>query len=629
MDLKLGRPPGSDRNKHWKFIASAAVTDVITLSAAFTIALAARAVTTTLDYINGLLFVLSIVPIYLIALYASGVYHRLWSRTSGHEVTIIFKAIILAFVPVIWIDLLFSPRPLPLSVILLGNILALGGFVAVRYRSRLISGLSWRWRAIWRGQFPKPQTSVLIIGAGDAGQSLAWRLKHHAPTQSYAIVGFVDDDPSKQGLYVEGCRVLGSHTQIPRLVGLHNVDLIIVAIHNITGQKFREILTYCEATNARIQVIPDLFSIISSKSPSFILRDVRPEDLIGRNPITHHDGLDKKPLLEKVILVTGAAGSIGSELCRQISAYSPAEVILLDNNESGLHDLVIELKSQFPETSFTPVLADISVLSSLHLAFEHHSPQVIFHAAAYKHVPLLQSHPMEALRVNIQGLRNLAELAGQNGVERFVFISTDKAVHPSSVMGASKRIGELYLHSLSQERKYATLYASVRFGNVLGSRGSVVPIFNQQIDNGGPVTVTHPDMTRYFMSIAEAANLVIQATCMTKGDDIFLLRMGEVVRIVELAERMIRMRGLRPYVDIEIRFTGIRDGEKMHEELFDGDETPTETIHPHIIELKNGRNRFDVSLFREHLDRLMRDNLNGDGLNRLLEVVQNGQVQQN
>jgi FlaA1/EpsC-like NDP-sugar epimerase len=530
-------------------------------------------------------------------------------------------------VPVLWIDLLLQPRPLPLSVILLGNVLALMGFISIRYRSRLISGMSWRWKAVWRGQFPKPQTTVLVVGAGEAGQSLVWRLKHRSPNQSYAVVGFVDDDASKQGLYIEGCRVLGVHTQIPRLVELHNVDLIIVAIHNISGHKFREILTYCEVTNARIKIVPDLFQLMNGNNPASILRDVQPEDLIGRSPITHHEALDKTPLVGKIIMVTGAAGSIGSELSRQISFYNPAKVILLDNNESGLHDLLIELNAEFPQGQFVPVLADIGVKDALCPAMELHRPEVIFHAAAYKHVPLLESHPREAVRVNVRGLRNIAELAGENGAERFVFISTDKAVNPSSVMGASKRIGELYLHSLSQQRKYSTLFASVRFGNVLGSRGSVVPIFNHQIDSGGPVTVTHPDMTRYFMSISEAANLVIQAACLTRGDDIYLLRMGEVVRIVELAERMIRMRGLRPYVDIEIRFTGIRPGEKMHEELYDANEIPEETVHPHIIELKNGRNHTDPSSFLEKLDGLINETLNGNELGRLLELLETGQVQ--
>ncbi len=311
-----------------------------------------------------------------------------------------------------------------------------------------------------------------------------------------------------------------------RIAEARNIDLIVVAIHNISGPDFRQVLTACESTKALIKVVPDLQELVNARQGAALLRDVQAEDLIGRNPITRHEAVDLAPVMNKVILVTGAAGSIGSELSRQIMLYKPTKAILLDNNESGLHDLVTELRSKFPAVELVPALVDITIRSAIHSVFEKHRPQIVFHAAAYKHVPMLEYYPREALRVNIGGTRNVAELARDYGVERFVLISTDKAVNPSSIMGATKRVCELMLHALSQDPDCHTLFASVRFGNVLGSRGSVVPTFNRQIDSGGPVTVTHQEMTRYFMSIPEAVNLIIHAACMTNGNDIYVLADG-------------------------------------------------------------------------------------------------------
>ncbi len=330
----------------------------------------------------------------------------------------------------------------------------------------------------------------MIIGAGESGQTLAWRLKHRMSGGAYEIVGFIDDDPEKQNMFVEGCRVLGGRDEIIRIAEARNIDLIVVAIHNISGPDFRRVLTACESTKALIKVVPDLQELVNARQGAALLRDVQAEDLIGRNPITRHEAVDLAPVMDKVILVTGAAGSIGSELSRQIMLYKPTKAILLDNNESGLHDLVTELRSKFPAVELVPALVDITVRSSIHSIFESNRPQIVFHAAAYKHVPMLEYYPREALRVNIGGTRNVAELARDFGVERFVLISTDKAVNPSSIMGASKRVCELMLHALSKDKSCQTLFASVRFGNVLGSRGSVVPTFNRQIDSGGPVTVT-------------------------------------------------------------------------------------------------------------------------------------------
>ncbi|MBL8134721.1 MAG: polysaccharide biosynthesis protein [Anaerolineae bacterium] len=541
-----------------------------------------------------------------LALLAFGVYRRIWQRTSGHGVMLIVNAMLAASLATIVLTAALRQQDvLPLQVIVLGNVSSLVGFVAIRYRSRLASGLRWRWRAFVFHKFPSNPTRVLIVGAGESGQVLAWQLKHRFRQNLYQVIGFIDDDVTKRGMYVEGCPIIGARNDIIELAERHNVDLIVVAIHNISGPSFREILTICEKTKALIKVVPDIQGMVSAQHTTEVLRDVQAEDLIGRTPITQHESVDLSPVKGKVILVTGAAGSIGSELCRQIMSYAPSRLVILDNNESGLYDLAVELGTKHPDVHFVEALVDITVRQTLAEVFRTHQPQIVFHAAAYKHVPMLEHYPSEAVRVNLRGTRNLVQLAQEFHVERFVLISTDKAVKPSSVMGASKRLCELMLHALSLQPETATRYAAVRFGNVLGSRGSVVPTFNRQIDRGGPVTVTHQDMTRYFMSIPEAVNLIIHAASMTDGDDIYVLQMGEVVRIVDLAERMIRLRGLRPYRDIEIKFTGIRPGEKMHEELFNEIETPNETLHPNIMQVNTWREDFESERFWSEIETLV------------------------
>ncbi len=500
--------------------------------------------------------------------------------------------------------LLFRQRPMALMMVLMANGLALVGFVATRYRSRLLSGGLRRWRYVMRSGKQK-MTTVLIIGAGEFGQALALRFRqHHQPeNMQYKVVGFIDDDPEKQGMYIEGSRVLGTRDDIERIAEERDVELVIVAVHNIPGVDFRDILTHCEHTKSMIKVIPDVFGLMSMRKGAALLRDVQAEDLLGRNTIGQHEGMDLSPVTHKVILITGAAGSIGSELSRQIMRYQPIKAILLDNNESGLFDLEMELRAAHPNIELIPALVDVTHQAALEAVFDTHHPQVVFHAAAYKHVPMLERYPNQAVQVNIGGTRNVAMLAESCGVERFVLISTDKAVNPSSVMGASKRACELLLHTLSAQSS-GTLFTSVRFGNVLGSRGSVVPLFNRQIDRGGPVTVTHREMTRYFMSIPEAVNLIIHAASLTEGDNIYILQMGEVVKIVELAERMIRLRGLRPYEDIQIEFSGIRPGEKLHEKLYYGDEKPQPTIHPSIIQLNTWDDQFEGHAYLDRLNRL-------------------------
>jgi FlaA1/EpsC-like NDP-sugar epimerase len=587
--------------------------DIAIVYVAYSAAFLVRALTTPLDYLVSLQFFTVAALVTFAMLYLMGTYRRIWARTSGHGVVVIFNAVGLALAVMTVVDLLTEPRQVPVSVLVIANILAFVGFVGIRYRSRLINGLQWRWNAVWHHKFPKEQTRVLIVGAGESGQALAWRLKYRSVGNNYHVVGFVDDDLDKQGMFVEGSQVLGTRHDIERLVVKHKAELIVLAIHKLSGVDLRTILSHCEATKARIKIVPNLFALIDSTAGGELLRDVQIEDLIGRNSIVQHDAVDLTPVTAKVVMITGAAGSIGSELSRQMALYKPLTLILVDNNESDLHDLFLDLCVKHPHVKLVPVLADVTEQEPMNTIFRVHKPQIIFHAAAYKHVPLLQDYPGAAIHTNVSGTRWLAELAQNYNVERFVLISTDKAVNSSSVMGASKRVCELILHAFSQrgqrrgdEQQDAaqTLFTAVRFGNVLGSRGSVVPIFNRQIERGGPVTVTHPDMTRYFMSIPEAVNLVIHAACLTKGDDIFLLKMGEVVRIVELAERMIRLRGLRPHLDIKIEYSGIRPGEKMHEELYESSELVCETIHPHIVQLIGWDDQFNASGFLNELSQL-------------------------
>lgn len=418
------------------------------------------------------------------------------------------------------------------------------------------------------------------------------------------MVGYVDDDPDKLHMYIEGCQVLGTCADIPDLVEKHAVELIVIAIHNISGTDFRAVLIQCEKTNARIKLVPDLFAQMDAKAGVPVLRDIRTEDLLGRQSVGWHAAVDAGPVSGKVVLVTGAAGSIGSELCRQLLRYQPVRLIMLDNNESGLHDLVTELSNVRSRAVLVPYLADVTQRPALSRLFAQYRPQVIFHSAAYKHVPMLQYYPAEAVRVNVGGTQQVSGLARDYGAERFVLISTDKAVNPTNIMGASKRLCELLMHSLAQQPGNRTLFTSVRFGNVLGSRGSVVPTFSRQIDLGGPVTVTDRKMMRYFMTIPEAVNLVIHAACMTKGDDLFMLQMGEEVCIIELAERMIRLRGLRPYTDIPIVITGTRPGEKLREELRAEFETMLPTVHPSIVQLASQRNGLQPTLFNDQLNTL-------------------------
>lgn len=381
------------------------------------------------------------------------IYHRMWRYASAGEIVVIAAAVATSTALLTLADLLWpGRRPVPLSVVLMMGLFAFVGFVSVRYRRRVWTGAQWRWRAL-RGEFPPARTRVLIVGAGEAGQLLAWRFLNQKEGEGYQLVGFVDDDPEKHGMRIHGLPVLGDRHAIPQLVVRHQVDLIVLAMYNISGDDFQAILDICERTGAIIKVLPNVFDFLQKHEGLAPLRDVTAEDLLGRKPVEIDRDACRDLLAGKTVLVTGAAGSIGSELCRQILSFSPNLLLMLDNNETGLYDLGLQIadygfvnsKSEIRNPKLIPIIGDVTNQAKMRAVFETYRPQVVFHAAAYKHVPLMEAHPDEAVRVNILGTRIVADLAAQYGAERFVLVSTDKAVNPCSVMGATKRLCEMMI----------------------------------------------------------------------------------------------------------------------------------------------------------------------------------------
>ena len=497
---------------------------------------------------------------------------REWRFATAAEVRPIALSCLLATAVTALLDIVVGmnrDRPVPLSIVLIGGFFAFSGFVGVRYRSRLLQRMG--------GRRPGSATRTLIYGAGHAAQALALRLLTYGDAGNVDIMGFIDEDPRHTGLSIHNIRVLGTRADLAGVVLARKIELIVVALDDVTGEQIREILTIAEGTAAQIKIAPALDDWLrGGGSP---LREIRAEDLLGRAQAPADRVASALVVKGKTILVTGACGSIGSELCRQIASYAPHHLVALDSNESGLYDLEIELRAAFPDTRLTAVVGDVTRREAVRAVMRDQHPEVLFHVAAYKHVPLMERFPQEALRVNVLGTWAVLEEACSGGLQRFVFVSTDKAVNPSSVMGATKRLAEQLVASVQSQD---TICTAVRFGNVLGSRGSVVPTFTKQIDLGGPVTVTDRRMTRYFMDTAEAAGLIILAAGLTSGGEIFMLDMGESIRIDDLAHKMIRMRGLRPEIDVEIHYTGIRPGEKLHEQLTRSEEETAPTSHPLI-----------------------------------------------
>ncbi len=590
--ILLRRIPGLSRLFHgyetWILL------DIPLILGAFLLALLLRSITANVDLVTGALFSFAIVLTFLVANVSFGIYRRYWSYASVSDAMALIGASVLATSVVLMGDLLLQPRPVPVSTVLMGGFFALTGQLVARYRRRMFSGARWALRNSL-ARLISQGTPTLILGAGESGQSLAHHLQMSGAGAGYRLLGFLDDDPDKVGKIIHGLPVLGRCDQVQELVEAHQVELVVIAIHNVPKSRFRQLVDRCMETDARIRILPDPLESIRGQVDAPWLREVAVTDLLGRTP--HH--ISREPiramLQGRTVLVTGACGSIGSELARQILAAQPARLILLDNNESGMHELALELGSllQDRQTSrLVPVIGDVTLRSQIEHLFQLEQPHIVFHAAAYKHVSWMERHPLQAVRVNVLGTHIVHSACLDHGAERFVLISTDKAVDPTSIMGATKRLCELLVLTFDRRASSGNGAASgsggcrstvVRFGNVLGSRGSVIPTFERQIEQGGPVTITDPRMRRFFMSLDEAASLVLVAATLTRGGDVFMLEMGEEVRIVDLANRMIRLRGLRPQVDVPIVCVGKGPGEKLSEILLGVRETSSATEQPGIF----------------------------------------------
>ncbi|MDP9242947.1 MAG: polysaccharide biosynthesis protein [Actinomycetota bacterium] len=462
----------------------------------------------------------------------------------------------------------FDVPPVPRSVIVLDFVLTLGGVGLVRMAKRLFQVASHRPSA-------EEERRVLIVGAGAEGEALIRELTH-SRMEGYRPVALIDDDPNKHGTYLHGVKVVGGRERIPDVVAEERVDEVLVAISSAPGRVIREVVTAARGAGIdSVRIVPGTEVMLEGRIALASVRDVTVEDLLNRPPVELDTAGMGAYLYGRTVLVTGAAGSIGAELVRQIALFEPARLVLIDQNETQLFALELELRRTAPRVPAFPEIADVRDRERIRQVFGTYRPQVIFHAAAYKHVPMMEAHPQEAVQTNIIGTRVMAEVASELGAEMFVQISTDKAVNPTSVMGATKRIAEMVVRRLNETS--ATRFVAVRFGNVLGSRGSLIPILEEQIRRGGPITVTHPHMERYFMTVTEAVRLILKAASLGTGGEVFVLDMGDPVRVLDLAEALIRLSGYEPDVEVPIQFTGVRPGEKLKEEILLAEEGTIDT----------------------------------------------------
>ena len=512
---------------------------------------------------------------YIVMLLSMHLYTRIWRYAGMREMVAVLIATTLG-AGLFYTGMYVFDKSLPRSIYLISWILSTGvigiGRMVLHYIAMRYGG---------KQSTDADMVNTLIIGAGDAGATIAREIERYHK-RSRKVIGFIDDDEAKFNRLMGGVRILGNRHDIPSIVKENKVKEIIIAMPSVTRNEIRNIMEICSPLKCKVNTLPGMYQLLDDEVLVSHLHPVSIEDLLERDEVRLDMDIVEHYIRDKIVLVTGAGGSIGSEICRQIMRVGPKMLLLLGHGENSIYLINQELKNIYKDGPIIPIIADIRDKQQLDQIFTQYNPQVVFHAAAHKHVPLMEIQPMAAVLNNIYGTRNVADVAGRHGVERFVMISTDKAVNPTSVMGATKRVAEKVIISMNDT--YDTKYITVRFGNVLGSRGSVIPLFKKQIEAGGPVTVTDPEMTRYFMTIPEASQLVLQAGAMGKGGEVFLLDMGEPVKIIDLARNMIRLSGLEPDKDIHIKITGLRPGEKKYEELLTSEEGTNRTNHTKIFE---------------------------------------------
>lgn len=563
-----------------------------------------------------------------------GLYQGMWRYTTINDLWRLAQACILSTTVFIGGALFFlGAANFPHSVFLLDGSLTFIMCCELRMGIRIfyiIRSGSYNGQGLFNLFGPaKPQhagKSFLIVGAGGAGEKIYREIRDN-PRLNCDVVGFLDDDRSKWGRSLHRLRVLGGVELLPKLMEVRKIDEVLIAIPAATGDQMRRIIEICKSCGARFRTLPEIGAIIDGKVSIRSLRDVKYEDLLRRPPVSLDTAEISKYLNGKRVLITGAGGSIGSELCRQIIRFDPKEVILVDVSEEHLFAMQMELQHELKFSRYHCILGQVQDLTLMSQVFREYQPQHIFHAAAYKHVPMLEKNPWQAISNNVLGSQVVMALALNFGVESFVLVSTDKAVRPTSVMGVSKRLTELIMQSLQGD---GTRFMAVRFGNVVGSSGSALPLFRRQLEKGGPITVTHPEVTRYFMTIPEAAQLILQTGGLGKGGEIFVLEMGTPVKIAKMAEELVRLSGKEPGKDIQIIYTGLREGEKLYEELITKDENIMPTRHEKIMVLRsNGwggkRNKNEFSQWlNKNLDDLYRisNNHDGDGIkDKLSEIL--------
>jgi FlaA1/EpsC-like NDP-sugar epimerase len=557
--------------------------DVLVLSAAFWLGFLFRfEFSIPSEYLeSALTYWPGVILLEYLVLVALGVQRFSWRYVSLRETARIgltiaaSSSILLAFRLTIG-DSIHVIESVPLGVLSMNFVLGFVGLVGIR-ASRRVYGEAKERRRLEGG---RKRSRVLLIGAGQAGILVAREIASR-PDMGLQAVGFLDDNPLKVGMQIGGLTVLGTTQQIAEIAQHKRVERVLITIANASGAEVREITMRCRDAKLDTKIIPGIYEIVGERVNLSRIREVAIEDLLGREPVQLDEAQVLGSIRGEVVMVTGAGGSIGSELCRQVCRYAPKHLILIERFENALFEIHRELRARFPDITLEPRIADVTDEPRMARVFQERLPSIVIHAAAHKHVPMMESNPGEAVKNNIGGTRLVADLADRFGAARFVLVSTDKAVNPTSVMGATKRVSEIYIQALGQ--RSTTRFVTVRFGNVLGSNGSVIPIFKEQISRGGPVTVTHPEMKRYFMTIPEASQLVLQAGAMGEGGEIFILDMGDPVKIVDIARDLITLSGFRPDEEIEIEFSGVRPGEKLFEELSTDAEHADRTKHPKIF----------------------------------------------